>query len=286
MLHLGTREFRVDLDERLEVSLRDEQGTRKTQFPTRRKSDDALQYETSKAQWQRIRSDGASELRHQAKRLEMAMVDGRHWTPHSFTRAIVAHPLTGILARRVVWRAAGDRAGTGREEDAPTFRVAEDGSLANERDDPYSLPQNASVEIPHPMTLGSRLGRWAEVFGDYEIVQPFEQLGRQFYSDDDSRARLTPVTDWTLSPKAPFILENLGWSQGDYTRGGWTAFKTLRGIELQITLYGAGFSNERTGFSIMKAQPGANYGRNDLVELDAIARSEVLRDLVKSGLKA
>jgi hypothetical protein len=272
VIGLGSRSFRVVLDQHLEPGLQDDRGTTKTQFPTQRKSDDPAAYQTSKTLWQRIRSDGSAELRHQARRFETAMIEERHWTAQSFERAVVAHPLLAIVARRIVWRAG----------DARTFRVAEDGTLADEHDEPFALEHAAGVTIPHPLTLTGVLERWAQIFGDYEIVQPFDQLGRETFADLEQLG--SAGRERTLSPKARFVLENLGWTQGEYTHGGWTGYKTLRGVALQIVVEGG--LADRPTFTLMKDPPGPNWGKNDLDALDAIGRSEILRDLVKSGLRA
>ncbi|KJS50975.1 hypothetical protein VM98_39685, partial [Streptomyces rubellomurinus subsp. indigoferus] len=73
------------------------------------------------------------------------------------------------LVRRLVWLAEAD--GT-----ATAFRVAEDRTLADVRDEVFELPARASVRLAHPLLLGGDLAAWSELFADYEILQPFRQL--------------------------------------------------------------------------------------------------------------
>ncbi len=59
-----------------------------------------------------------------------------------------------------------------------SFRVAEDGTFADVRDDTFPLPEDAVVGVAHSVHLGEDVAPWAEVFADYGILQPFRQLGR------------------------------------------------------------------------------------------------------------
>jgi len=58
------------------------------------------------------------------------------------------------------------------------LRITEDRSLADVDDEPYPLGDDDVVGLAHPAALGDDTARWAEVFADYEILQPFPQLGR------------------------------------------------------------------------------------------------------------
>jgi len=73
----------------------------------------------------------------------------------------------GTLARRLVWRDARGK----------LFRVAEDGSFATADDDVMEVQAPVRIADPSAMTADERF-RWSEVMASYEIVQPFDQLGR------------------------------------------------------------------------------------------------------------
>ncbi|MCP9969820.1 DUF4132 domain-containing protein [Actinomadura madurae] len=147
------------------------------------------------------------------KRLERAMVTGRSWTPEEFRAFFVEHPLMGHIARRLVW-AAGDA----------VFRVAEDGTLADVHDDEFTLPPDAAVTLPHPVLLDEKtVAAWASVFADYEILQPFEQLGRPVHVlADDERAgtRLARFEGRTAHFGRFLGMTSRGWELGEKETGG------------------------------------------------------------------
>ena len=98
---------------------------------------------------------------------------------------------------------------------ARTFRVAEDGSLADVRDASLELPAGATVRVAHPVELpGDERAAWAGLFADYAILQPFEQLGRAVASPTPKERRATAlerVAGRAVSaPKALGILESRG----------------------------------------------------------------------------
>nr|BFF27086.1 hypothetical protein GCM10025732_50510 [Glycomyces mayteni] len=103
----------------------------------------------------------------QATRLERAMADGRTWAVAEFREHLLAHPLLGELARRLVWQA-----------DGTAFRIAEDDTFADAEDDAVELPEGAAVRLAHPVLLGGALDAWVRQLADYEVLQPFNQLGR------------------------------------------------------------------------------------------------------------
>ncbi|MEV0898937.1 DUF4132 domain-containing protein [Actinoplanes sp. NPDC049802] len=86
---------------------------------------------------------------------------------------LLPHPVLGPITRRLLW---GEYDTGGRLIRA--VRVAEDGSLADVDDDTVTVDDGARLRIVHPAELGDDLPRWARVFADYEIMQPFPQVNR------------------------------------------------------------------------------------------------------------
>jgi hypothetical protein len=77
------------------------------------------------------------------------------------------------LARRIVW------SGHGPDDRVVVFRVTEDGTYANADDEPVSLEGIAEVRVPHPLRWpDGSLETWRTLFHDYELIQPYPQLGR------------------------------------------------------------------------------------------------------------
>ena len=130
------------------------------------------------AQWAALKKDTKTAASLQILRLELAMCARRRWSADVFRQFFVEHPLLIHVVRRLVW-------GTYSPEGAliATFRVAEDRSLADANDDTWSLPEDARVGLPHALELDARTaGAWGQVLADYQLLQPFAQLGRPTYA--------------------------------------------------------------------------------------------------------
>lgn len=172
-LDYGRRRFTVSFDEFLRPVVADEAGARLKTLPKPGKRDDG---ELATASYKRFVTlkkqvqDGAQE---QSARMERAMLQRRRWIPADFASYLVRHLVLGQLVRRLVW---GVYAEDGRL--LGSFRIAEDLSFADLDDARYEVPEGALIGVAHPVDLGLDLGRWSEVFSDYEILQPFDQLGR------------------------------------------------------------------------------------------------------------
>jgi hypothetical protein len=175
-LDFGPRQIVGRVDDRLALVLYDG-ATQLPRLPRAAKTDDA---ELAKAATARAKAL-AAELEAVAKsltaRLEAAMIAGRRWSAPDWTRFLRDHPLAGRFARRLAWTAHPD--GAEGAITARAFRVAEDGSLADDQDRALELGPDDQVALPHPLALDADTrARLTELFADYRILQPFEQLGR------------------------------------------------------------------------------------------------------------
>ncbi|WP_430784048.1 DUF4132 domain-containing protein [Actinoplanes sp. G11-F43] len=174
-LDYGSRRFRVGFDEQLVPFVTDETGRRLRALP----KPSSPEAEEARKRFTTLKKDVRSVAADQMRRLEQAMVNGRRWTPAEFRAYLTGHPLLGHIVRRLIWTVSGDGS-SGR-----SFRVCEDLSLADVADEPYTLPDDATVGVAHPLDLGADLAGWATVLADYEILQPFPQLGRETYPPSD-----------------------------------------------------------------------------------------------------
>jgi hypothetical protein len=167
-LDFGPRAFHLKADDRLNLSVIDAAGKPRARLPRPGVRDDAEVAAASIARFRKLAKDLAAELAFQSARLEDAMLAGRVWDGESFAR-LTANPVLASLARGLLW--------LGETPDGPRgFRLAEDGSFADAEDKPFEL--RGRVRLAHPVLLGPDLAPWTEVFADYEILQPFPQLGR------------------------------------------------------------------------------------------------------------
>ncbi|MQM28640.1 DUF4132 domain-containing protein [Glycomyces albidus] len=180
-LDYGPRAFTVGFDEQLKPFVIDPKGKVRKSLPKPDGEDDPEAATLAGLRFDKLKRGLRSVGTDQVKRLEKAMTSGRVWSRADFERHVAGHALMRHLARRLVWQYTTGRGWT-------SFRVAEDGTYADLRDDAIRLPERSAVRLPHPLHLGSEIKAWAEVFADYEVVQPFEQLARAVFALTDEEA--------------------------------------------------------------------------------------------------
>ncbi len=171
---LGTKKVRVTFNHRLERVLLDESGEPLKSLP--RTGVDATKLAAATTLLTELDEDVAAIGALRVRSLERAMCDGRAWAPDEFAALWTDNPLMLHLATAVLWDARGeDGSSLGR------FRVAEDRSFAGANDEAFALPKGAvAIGVAHVGRMpAAERDRWREVFADYELVQPFDQLSRE-----------------------------------------------------------------------------------------------------------
>ncbi|MEV6770293.1 DUF4132 domain-containing protein [Nocardia sp. NPDC051030] len=212
----------------------------------------------------------------QTKRLEQAMVSGRRWSSAEFQRLFVEHPVMQHLARRLVWVIV-DEAGavTG------SFRIAEDGSRADINDEVVEAGDTL-VGVAHPVQLGRSTREWARLFADYEVLAPFQQLERPWWTADSPgfAEALDRLAGRTVRTGTVLGLERFDWRWQETGGGVVTRLTRTLGdnVRAEITIepglwLGALHDDEKQ--TITRA---TLYGAT-LSELDPIAASELIREL-------
>ncbi len=188
-------------------------GKLKANPPKPGKRDDPELAPKERADWMLFKKQLQQVLNIQIRRLEQAMVLGRRWSLGKFSTLLKDHPLMGHLVRRLLW---GLYDGS---ELRHTFRVSDEGEILDAGDEPFEPEENLRVGIAHPLDLGSAgRERWAEIFGDYEIVPPFALFDRPLFELEDAerdRHSLRRFCGARLpSETLMFGLEKLGWHRG------------------------------------------------------------------------
>ena len=218
-LDYGQRSFTVGFDESLKPFVKDEDGKLKKSLPKPGKTDDSDLAPQAFDRFKALKKDVKAIASQQLTRLEQAMVKERQWSPHDFRVYFVEHPLIVHLTRRLVWSAYDSN-----DHLLAHFRVTEDGTLADVEDEVYHLDPKGSVRLAHPLTLGPEaLSAWSEVFADYEILQPFPQLGRETYQPEKGetqRYELKRFEGKTIASLRLLGLESKGWRRGEAQDGG------------------------------------------------------------------
>lgn len=217
-LDYGPRQFVVGFDERLKPYVRDADGKRRKDLPKPGVKDDPVLAPAAYQRFGGLKKDVRTIASEQIRRLEQAMVTQRRWTGAEFRQLFVGHPLVWHLVRRLVWGRYDERG-----ELVGALRVAEDRTFADVDDDPVSLPDDAVVGVAHPVQLADAVAAWGEVFADYEILQPFPQLGRDVHTLAETELtahRLTRFEGITVHVGKLLGLERRGWHRTSPEDGG------------------------------------------------------------------
>lgn len=292
-LDFGPRSFTVGFDEALRPFVKDSEGARQKDLPKPKKDDDEEKAKAASERWSQLKKDAKQAASLQILRLEMAMCGQRRFEGASFVELFVGHPLVFHIVRRLVW-AVYDATG---DTILHTFRVAEDRTFADDNDDAFELPAGCKVGIPHTLELSDAVaGKWSQIFGDYELVQPFPQLGRPSHvpSDEQKKAlHLDTVKGLTVKTGKVLGLETRRWRRGAPQGAGvvcWMEKHLKDGrvvtLDLDPGLYTGMLSEspEQTlGSCVLAANEYGDWsspkGEQAFGTLDPITFSELVRDL-------
>ncbi|MFC3494155.1 DUF4132 domain-containing protein [Glycomyces rhizosphaerae] len=209
VIDYGPRQFKVGFDEALKPFVTDMDGKPRKSLPKPGAKDDELLADASFKRFAALRKELRTVAADQVKRLERAMVQGRTWTPAEFDEHFVRHPLVWHLAKRLVWIAEADGSRT-------AFRLAEDKGCTDVEEEDLKLPAHAAIRLAHPAIMGGEVDAWAEIFADYEILQPFEQLGRPvmaFTKEELQTGRLTRFEGVSVPVGKLLGLTGRGWER-------------------------------------------------------------------------
>jgi hypothetical protein len=293
----GSRQFRFVLSHEMKALVKDEDNKLKTDLPKPNTKDDAEKAKQAIEEWKLLKKQIAEVAKIQNERLEQAMVSGRKWNKTEFEMLLVNHPLMINLVRLLVWGAYDSKGKL-----ATTFRVTEDKQYANSSDEPVKLNDENKIAVVHPMQLSEQERKaWGELLSDYEIIQPFPQLGRQLFSLDKKEKTAKAITRFskTKIPATALVgtLEKLGWMKAMADEGSYvkhykifyptnvTAFVSYQGGDGDSLIYWEEQNIEEC-FFLSGFHTEEPFLENDktylpLNKIDPIVISEVLNDLNK-----
>jgi hypothetical protein len=290
-LDYGPRQFVVGFDEQLRPFVTDGAGKPLKALPKPGARDDAALAPAAHRRFTALKKDVRTIAADQIRRLERAMVTNRRWTGAEFRRLFVEHPLLWHIVRRLVW--AAFEPGT----PARSFRVAEDRTFSDQEDVEITLADDTVVGVAHPLHLGADVAAWTEVFADYEILQPFPQLGRPVFAlteADVTGNRLVRFQGAQVPATKLLGMERRGWRreapqdagvQGQLELAFDNGMQVIVEFQPGIAIGAVDYFPEQTLHDIW-LQQGVSHrwsrnGRNELAldRLDPVSVSEILRDL-------
>ncbi|NHZ66525.1 DUF4132 domain-containing protein [Massilia genomosp. 1] len=290
-LDFGPRAFLVGFDEALKPCVRDADGKRLSDLPKPNKGDDAALADAAVARFKLLKKDARTIAAQQVQRLEVAMCMRRRWDAQVFHTFLAGHPLLRHLVQRIVWgawEAAGPRL-------LGCFRVAPDGALTDAADDAYALPPGALIGIPHALDLpAADAAAFGALLADYELTQPFAQIGRDTYTLSDAEKASGRLLRWNGAavPTGRVLgLAGKGWRRGTPEGGGLIAnvFKFIAPGRIAVLWLEPGIHADAAGSAAEQRLCELVTGEGDkwgsvgtaeaLSALDPIAASELIRDM-------
>lgn len=134
---------------------------------------------------------------------------------------LAKHPLMTHIAKTLLWWVCFPD----REKSIEVFRLTEERDYADVYDKSLNLQGGAYVGLVHPLLLSQEEKKnWGQLFGDYEIIPPFQQLGRPVYvlsAEDKLKREIPGFTNSKVKAELlVFGLEKMGWSRGAAGDGG------------------------------------------------------------------
>jgi hypothetical protein len=217
----GPRAFRVVTDEHLTLHVAGQDGRVLARPPkpgTKDTRPEAYQ------QFLQLKKDVRATALAQTGRLEGDMLARRLRPAGDIPQILLPHPILGPIARRLLWG----------EYDPPRrlvrpLRIAEDGTFADIHDATAAVEPDAPLGIVHPADLGRDLPAWAQLFVDYEVLQPFPQVHRPAVILSEAQRAATSLKGLPPVPteRLERLLLSVSW-QGN-------RFHTGNGLHTQLT---------------------------------------------------
>ena len=288
VLDFGPRQFSVGFDEHLQPQLRDASGALLKDLSAPAKSDDAALAADAVARWKALKKDARTLAGQQLRRLEEAMVLRRRWRADEFRACFVEHPLLRHLARRLLWVEYAEGA-------APRgFRVAEDLSMADARDALLTLCDDAVVGLAHPLELAAdELAAFARIFADYEIAQPFVQLGREVYTLAEAERAASAIDRFAgrkVAIGSLLGLESRGWAKDELTIESGRHTQAVRalddGVRVRLPFAPGAWLGDAKSEPVQTLEALELEGLANWGALDPVLASELLREVDRLAVLA
>lgn len=209
----GKRQFNVYLKPSLEMEVFSGDKQIKT-LPKPGTTDDKDTAEAAYNEFKEVKKQLKNVVAAQRARLEYVLMCDRKWTSENWEKLFVGNAVMHCFAVGLIWGVYEN----GALKD--TFRYMDDGSFTTADGDEFTLPNDAQIGLVHPLELTEeQISVWKEQLSDYELTQPFDQLGRMVFRPDDKELPcncLTRFEDTTVNSVAMINqMTKNGWYKGD-----------------------------------------------------------------------
>ena len=215
----GKRQFNVYLKPSLEMEVFSGDKQIKT-LPKPGTTDDKEIAEAAFNEFKEVKKQLKNVVAAQRSRLEYVLMCDRKWTSENWEKLFVGNAVMHCFAVGLIWGIYEK----GSLKD--TFRYMDDGSFTTVDGDEFTLPNDAQIGLVHPLELTEdQISVWKEQLSDYELTQPFDQLGRMVFRPEDKELQcnsLTRFEDTTVNSVAMINkMTKNGWYKGDAEDAGY-----------------------------------------------------------------
>ncbi len=215
----GKRQFNVYLKPSLEMEVSSGDKQIKT-LPKPGTTDDKETAEAAFNEFKEVKKQLKNVVAAQRSRLEYVLMCDRKWTSENWEKLFVGNAVMHCFAVGLIWGIYEN----GSLKD--TFRYMDDGSFTTADGDEFTLPNDAQIGLVHPLELTEdQISVWKEQLSDYELTQPFDQLGRMVFRPEDKELpcnSLTRFEDTTVNSVAMINkMTKNGWYKGDAEDAGY-----------------------------------------------------------------
>ena len=215
----GKRQFNVYLKPSLEMEVFSGDKQIKT-LPKPGTTDDKEIAEAAFNEFKEVKKQLKNVVATQRSRLEYVLMCDRKWTSENWEKLFVGNAVMHCFAVGLIWGIYEN----GSLKD--TFRYMDDGSFTTADGDEFTLPNDAQIGLVHPLELTEeQIAVWKEQLSDYELTQPFDQLGRMVFRPEDKELpcnSLTRFEDTTVNSVAMINkMTKNGWYKGDAEDAGY-----------------------------------------------------------------
>ncbi|MDE6086779.1 MAG: DUF4132 domain-containing protein [Oscillospiraceae bacterium] len=217
----GTRQFQVYLTPSLELEIYEGEKKFKN-LPKPGAKDDPEKSAQAVKEFKEMKKQMKATIQSQKSRLEYALLCDRKWTIQGWKDLFIKKPVMHCFAIGLIWGVYQD------QKLIQTFRYTEDGSFNTSDSDEYEFPEDTEsirIGLVHPVELEQDvISEWLEQLADYEITQPFAQLGRKVYRLLPEESGKTAVQRFSGNEMGNVTLAGkmlkAEWSKGDAQDGG------------------------------------------------------------------